>query len=245
MPLRLFLGWLLFFAGVLKLASPQYFKTTSPSSIHAELVRATHSSPIHALIGQLVPIASGVGLVDRVSEIAIGVCVLVGLWMARGRCGRPCPLLRALLDRELPLVALLPRLRHPVPSCLDTVGCCWGGGSAEIDTWLVQQQQADERQTAAVRQDTLPRRALLSKGAVTGIAAAVVPGSGGVASLIGSLDGRHLVGQWSARPSLCWRLWRFWWERRFELCPRIQRGWHTVPIRLGLPIYGCHSGRHR
>ena len=49
MPLRLFLGVTFLFAGLQKLANPQFLDSASPISIHAQLVGATHSSPIHAL----------------------------------------------------------------------------------------------------------------------------------------------------------------------------------------------------
>ena len=79
MPLRLFLGVTFLYAGLQKLANPQFLRNTSPISIHAQLVGATHSSPIHALIVHLVPIAPALGVVIAVGEVAIGTGVLVGL----------------------------------------------------------------------------------------------------------------------------------------------------------------------
>src|SRR5580698_9703055 len=55
MPLRLFLGVTFLFAGLQKLANPNFLKNSSPVSIHAQLVGATHLSPIHALTSHLIP----------------------------------------------------------------------------------------------------------------------------------------------------------------------------------------------
>ena len=79
LPLRLFLGFTFLFAGLQKLANPQFLENASPTSIHAQLVGAARSSPIHALISHLVPIASTVGVVIALGEVAIGLGVLVGL----------------------------------------------------------------------------------------------------------------------------------------------------------------------
>ena len=79
-PLRLFLGVTFLFAGLQKLANPDFFQSSSPISIHAQLVGADRSSPIHALLTHLVPIAPAVGLVIALGEVAIGLGILVGLW---------------------------------------------------------------------------------------------------------------------------------------------------------------------
>jgi thiosulfate dehydrogenase [quinone] large subunit len=81
MPLRLFLGVTFLYGGLQKLANPQFFEASSPISIHAQLVGAGHSSPIHGLISHLVPVASAVGAVIAVGEVAIGIGILAGLLM--------------------------------------------------------------------------------------------------------------------------------------------------------------------
>ena len=57
LPLRLFLGVTFLFAGLQKLANPDFFRSSSPISIHAQLVGADRSSPIHGLLSHLVSIA--------------------------------------------------------------------------------------------------------------------------------------------------------------------------------------------
>ncbi len=79
LPLRLFLGVTFLFAGLQKLANPDFFRATSPISIHAQLVGASHTSPIGSLLGHLVGSASGIGALIAVAEVAVGVGALLGL----------------------------------------------------------------------------------------------------------------------------------------------------------------------
>jgi thiosulfate dehydrogenase (quinone) large subunit len=187
-PLRFFLGWILIFAGIQKLANPGLLRTVSPSSIQDQLVGATHSNPIHALIGHIAPIAAGVGLVIALGELAIGVCVLVGLWT------RMAAVAGFALSLALFLIANFhSSLRFTGSDIVlllawTPLAVAGAAGAPAVDTWLADLQPA-ERQAAPDRQGTLPRRALLSKGAVTGIAAAVVLEGGELASLFGSLGG--------------------------------------------------------
>src|SRR5947209_14804858 len=80
-PLRLFLGVTFLFAGLQKLANPDFFRSSSPTSIHAQLIGSGRSSPIHGLLAHLVSIAPAVGLFIALGEVAIGLGILVGLWM--------------------------------------------------------------------------------------------------------------------------------------------------------------------
>ncbi len=79
-PLRLFLGITFTFAGLQKLANPNFFNAASPSSIHAQLVAAARLSPIRALVTHLVGLATPLGILIAIAEVAIGVATLVGLW---------------------------------------------------------------------------------------------------------------------------------------------------------------------
>ncbi|HWD95850.1 MAG TPA: Rieske 2Fe-2S domain-containing protein [Acidimicrobiales bacterium] len=79
-PLRAFIGATFLYAGMQKLANPNFFKKTSPISIQSQLIAASHTSPIHAILSHLEGIAKPIGLVIAFSEIAIGLGTLVGLW---------------------------------------------------------------------------------------------------------------------------------------------------------------------
>ena len=80
LPLRLFLGATFLYAGLQKLANPNFFHAQSPISIQAQLIAASHTSPIHALLIHLIAFAKPIGLVIAFAEVAIGLGVLLGLW---------------------------------------------------------------------------------------------------------------------------------------------------------------------
>jgi thiosulfate dehydrogenase [quinone] large subunit len=80
LPLRLFLGATFLYAGLQKLANPNFFRAQSPISIQAQLIAASHTSPLHALLIHLIRVAVPIGVVISFSEVAIGVGVLLGLW---------------------------------------------------------------------------------------------------------------------------------------------------------------------
>ena len=80
LPLRIFLGVTFLFAGLQKLANPNFFRSQSPISIQAQLIAASHTSPIHALLIHMIGVAKPIGLVIAFAEVAIGLGVLIGLW---------------------------------------------------------------------------------------------------------------------------------------------------------------------
>ena len=80
LPLRAFLGATFLYAGLQKLANPNFFRWSSPVSIHAQLAAAARVSPIHALVGHLVSLATPIGLVISLAELAVGLGTLFGLW---------------------------------------------------------------------------------------------------------------------------------------------------------------------
>jgi len=80
LPLRLFLGATFLFAGLQKLANPNFFRAQSPISIQAQLIAASHTSPLHGLLIHLIKVATPIGIVISFCEVAIGVGVLLGLW---------------------------------------------------------------------------------------------------------------------------------------------------------------------
>ncbi|NNN01511.1 MAG: DoxX family membrane protein [Acidimicrobiaceae bacterium] len=79
-PLRLFLGVTFVYAGLQKLANPNFFNPQSPSSIKAQLIASARVSPIHFLTAHLVGLATGIGIFIALAELAIGLGTLLGLW---------------------------------------------------------------------------------------------------------------------------------------------------------------------
>jgi thiosulfate dehydrogenase [quinone] large subunit len=78
-PLRLFLGVTFCFAGLQKLANPNFFRSASPISIQAQVRAAERTSPIHGLLHHLTGVSGLLGLVIAVGELAIGLGVLAGV----------------------------------------------------------------------------------------------------------------------------------------------------------------------
>jgi thiosulfate dehydrogenase (quinone) large subunit len=189
-PLRLFLGVTFTFAGLQKLANPNFFRSSSPISIHAQLVGAERSSPIHGLIGGLVHIAPVVGAVIAIGEVAIGLGTLVGLWSR----------LAAAAGMVLSFGLFLTVSFHSSPyfTGADIVFLfAWtplliagAAGAPALDTWFASRLAPAVPGRQAERTGGVSRREVVSKGAVTGIMAAAVVILGGAVAGLGRAVGR-------------------------------------------------------
>jgi thiosulfate dehydrogenase (quinone) large subunit len=189
MPLRLFLGVTFLFAGLQKLANPDFFRRSSLFGIHAQLAAAARSSPIHGLVSHLVSSASAVGLVISLGEVAIGVGILAGLWMR----------VAAVAGMALSFGLFLTVSFHATPYFTGSdivflfawtpVALAGAGGAPALDTWLADRRPVTDRRpvhlAGAGEAGAVPRRTVLSRGALTGITAAVVVGLGGVVAALG------------------------------------------------------------
>ena len=80
LPLRLFLGGTFIYAGLQKLANPNFLNVRSPSSIQAQLVASIRISPISSLLSHFLQFAKPLGIIIALSELAIGFGALLGLW---------------------------------------------------------------------------------------------------------------------------------------------------------------------
>ncbi len=80
LPLRAFLGFTFCFAGLQKLANPNFFDANSPSSIQAQLIASIRISPLHQLLGHLLHYAVPIGILIALAELAVGLGALLGLW---------------------------------------------------------------------------------------------------------------------------------------------------------------------
>ncbi len=68
------------FAGLQKLANPNFFNANSPSSIQAQMIASIRISPLHDLLGHLLRFAVPIGIVIALAELAVGLGALLGLW---------------------------------------------------------------------------------------------------------------------------------------------------------------------
>ncbi|HVB91177.1 MAG TPA: Rieske 2Fe-2S domain-containing protein [Acidimicrobiales bacterium] len=80
LPLRAFLGFTFTFAGLQKLANPNFLNANSPSSIQAQLIASIRVSPVHFLLGHLLRFAVPIAILIALSELAVGMGALLGLW---------------------------------------------------------------------------------------------------------------------------------------------------------------------
>jgi thiosulfate dehydrogenase [quinone] large subunit len=184
LPLRLFLGVTFLYAGLQKLANPDFFRRSSPISIHAQLVGATHSSPIHGLIAHLVPVATAVGAVIAIGEVSIGLGVLVGLWVR----------VAAVAGMALSLGLFLTVSFHSSPYFTGSdivflfawtpLALAGAAGAPALDTWLARTPAVD-----AARPGGMARREVVTKGMATGLVAGAVVVAGGIAAAAGRAAG--------------------------------------------------------
>jgi thiosulfate dehydrogenase [quinone] large subunit len=80
LPLRLFLGVTFSFAGLQKLANPDYLDPRSPVSVAAQMRVFAHTSPIGRLVGLSAHAPTAVGLLIAFGELAVGLGTLLGLF---------------------------------------------------------------------------------------------------------------------------------------------------------------------
>jgi thiosulfate dehydrogenase [quinone] large subunit len=80
-PLRLFLGFTFSYAGLQKLANPDYLNAHSPTSVQATILSLRHSSPIGWLLGLSGHAPVLVGVLIALGELAVGLATLVGLFV--------------------------------------------------------------------------------------------------------------------------------------------------------------------
>ncbi|HEX3564584.1 MAG TPA: Rieske 2Fe-2S domain-containing protein [Acidimicrobiales bacterium] len=181
-PLRLFLGVTFVFAGLQKLADPQFFNDNSPTSIHAQLVGAEQSSPIHGLLAGLVHIAPAVGAIIAIGELAVGLGVLVGLWTRVAALGGMAISLGLFLTVSFDSSPYFTGSDIVFFFAWTPILIAGAGGAPALDTYL-------GRLGPASGGTAMDRRTLLGRAATTGVLAAAVLATGGLAAWIGRLAG--------------------------------------------------------
>jgi len=178
MPLRLFLGVTFLFAGLQKLANPNYFRSSSPISFHAQMIGSSHSSPLGSLATHLVGAAPLLGVLIALGEVAVGVGALLGLLTRIAAVGG--------LLISFSLFLFVSFRSSPYYYGSDIVFLfAWtplvlagAAGAPALDTWLT--RRATGARVAAGDASDHP---VMSRGAVIGIVA------GGAAVLAGAVAG--------------------------------------------------------
>lgn len=80
MPLRLFLGITFLYAGLQKLANPDYLRASSPTSVVSQMHSLESTSPIGPLLRLSLHAPTLVGLAIAFGELAVALGLLAGLW---------------------------------------------------------------------------------------------------------------------------------------------------------------------
>jgi thiosulfate dehydrogenase [quinone] large subunit len=80
LPLRLFLGLTMVYAGLLKFFDPAYLDPSSPNGVQKQMEAAASSSPIGFIVSFSAQHATLFGLTIALGELLVGLGVLLGLW---------------------------------------------------------------------------------------------------------------------------------------------------------------------
>ncbi|HVX19950.1 MAG TPA: Rieske 2Fe-2S domain-containing protein [Acidimicrobiales bacterium] len=187
LPLRAFLGVTFCVAGLQKLANPTFFDPASPSGIQAQLIASERVSPLHAVLGHLLHLATPLGVAIALGELAVGVGTLLGLWARVAAVGG--------LVLSLTLFLTVSFHASPYYTGADIVFVfAWApfvlagaGGVWSLDSVIAaraRQPGPDGRPPADPA-----RRALVLGGTAAGLAAAATAVAAGLAAGLGRLVG--------------------------------------------------------
>ena len=80
LPLRLFLGVTFVFAGLQKLADPNYLDDHAPTGVRQQLLTVSRNSPIGGMLSSFAHHSTVIGLLIAFAELAIGLGAVLGLW---------------------------------------------------------------------------------------------------------------------------------------------------------------------
>lgn len=80
LPLRLYVGVISLWAGLYKLVEHDFLDVDAPSGMASRLELAKDVSPIGGLLGLIDGIPTAVGIVIAITEITIGLALILGIW---------------------------------------------------------------------------------------------------------------------------------------------------------------------
>src|SRR3989440_10688206 len=147
LPMRLFLGITFIYAGLQKLADPQFFNPAARGYIGKPIMAFATGSPLHDILIRIVPHAAFFGSLVAYGEIAIGLGTLLGLLF------RPAAFFGILIN----LLFFLSATWHVYPYFYgsDIVFIfCWltllisgpvNTGLPSLDQWFVQRVLSEEQ----------------------------------------------------------------------------------------------------
>lgn len=194
LPLRLFLGLTFCYAGLQKLANPQYLDPHNPASVAGQMRLVQHTSPIGGLLGLSLHAPVLIGLLIAIAELAVGVGALVGLYIR----------LAAIGGMLLSLTFFLTVSWNTTPYYYGsdivfvfgwlTVFGFGTGGVLSLEAWvrdraLRSMRLRPGRSLRPHEQAELDRRTVVGTGASVAVVAAVTALTGGLTAAIGRAVG--------------------------------------------------------
>ena len=81
LPLRLFLGITLVYAGLQKFFDPTYLSASSPNGVQSQMAASAITSPISGIVSQAAEHATLFGLSIALGELLVGLGVILGVWV--------------------------------------------------------------------------------------------------------------------------------------------------------------------
>ena len=185
LPLRAFLAFSFLFAGIQKLANPNFFDANSPISIQAQITGAVRTSPIGSLVGHTLEHATFFGVVIALGEIAIGLGLALGLFTRLAALGG------AVLSFSLFLVVSF----HASPfytgsdiafffAFLPFV-VAGAGGAPSLDVWMASKRA---EKSAGASDSLLPvvdRRSVVVGSSVAAVGVVIAGAAAGIGRAVG------------------------------------------------------------
>ncbi|MGH3497265.1 MAG: Rieske 2Fe-2S domain-containing protein [Nocardioidaceae bacterium] len=174
LPLRAFLGVTFTFAGLQKLASPSFFDASSPTSVQQQMQSVAPTSPIGPLVQLSLHAGVLVGLLIALAELAVGVGTLLGLKIRLAAVGGAVLALSFFLTVSWNTAPYYYGADIVFLFAWTPFIAMGAGDVLSVDAWIAGNALGSDRPdqstgSAAARQRE--RRALLSAGAVTALAA--------------------------------------------------------------------------
>jgi thiosulfate dehydrogenase [quinone] large subunit len=193
--LRAFLGVTFTFAGLQKLANPNFFKATAPGSFQQQLQGSILTSPLHHLLSPVLHASTPVALVISFGEVAVGLGTILGLFSRMAALGGVLLSLSFFLtvsfnDNPYYYGPDIVFLFAWTPFALSGPGL-WSldGLFAQRAERALDEAASMRGKAAAGRAAELERRVFLQKASAAGVIGIVGLVTGGVVAAIGRLVG--------------------------------------------------------
>jgi thiosulfate dehydrogenase [quinone] large subunit len=205
--LRAFLGVTFTFAGLQKLANPNFFRSSSPSSFYRQLQGSIATSPLHHLLDFALHVPTAIAVVISLAEVSVGIATITGLFGRVAACGGMALALTFFLtvsfnDNPYYYGADIVFLFAWTPLAIG------GPGPLSLDSWRTKERAprpSEQDVTTNATQHGIDRRTFMTRAGAIGVGTAVL-GASGLSVLLGhvfstndSQEAVHSLGGDAAR----------------------------------------------